>query len=67
MRILVDYKRCEGYGMCEKAAPDLFELGESGDLIAHFDGRDIPAELESQGEDAVRLCPVAALAIEKDV
>jgi ferredoxin len=63
MKILVDYKRCEGYGMCEKAAPELFELNESGDLIARFDGREIPPEFEAQGEDAVRLCPVAALTI----
>jgi ferredoxin len=51
--------------MCEKAAPELFELDESGALIAHFDGREIPAELEAAGRDAVRLCPVAALTVEE--
>ncbi len=28
MRIVVDLRRCEGHGMCEKAAPELFELDE---------------------------------------
>ena len=64
MKIRVDYKRCEGHGMCEKAAPELFELNEAAELIAHYDGRDIPEHLHAAAEDAVRLCPVAALAIE---
>jgi ferredoxin len=65
VRINIDYKRCEGYGMCEKAAPELFELDESGALIAHFEGREIPVDLEAAGRDAVRLCPVAALTVEE--
>lgn len=65
MRVLVDFKRCEGHGMCEKAAPELFELDEAAELIAHYDGRDIPAHLQEAAEDAVRLCPVAALTIER--
>ena len=64
MKIVVDYKRCEGHGMCEKAAPELFELDEAGELIAHYDGREIPEHLRADAEEAVRLCPVAALAIE---
>jgi ferredoxin len=64
MKVLVDYKRCEGHGMCEQAAPELFALDEAGELIARYDGREIPEHLQAAAEDAVRLCPVAALAIE---
>lgn len=65
MRVLVDRVRCEGHGMCEAAAPELFALDEAGELIAHYEGRDIPEHLRESAEDAVRLCPVAALAIEE--
>jgi ferredoxin len=66
MKVALDRKRCEGHGMCETAAPELFTLDEAGELIAHFDGRAIPAELEESARDAVRVCPVAALTIEED-
>jgi ferredoxin len=66
MKVALDRKRCEGHGMCETAAPELFTLDEAGELIAHFDGRTIPAELEESARDAVRVCPVAALTIEEE-
>jgi len=66
MRIGVDRKRCEGYGMCEKAAPELFELDQAGELIVKYEGREIPAEYEEAGREAVRVCPVAALFVEKE-
>jgi ferredoxin len=65
MKVLLDRVRCEGHGMCESAAPELFTLDEAGELIAHFDGREIPANLEESARDAVRVCPVAALTIEE--
>lgn len=64
MKVLVDFQRCEGHGLCEKVAPDLFELDESANLIAKYDGRDIPPELQAAAEEAVRLCPVAALKLD---
>ena len=65
MKIVLDRKRCEGHGMCESAAPELFTLDEAGELVAHFDGREIPADLLEAARDAVRVCPVAALTIEE--
>jgi ferredoxin len=64
MKVALDRKRCEGHGMCESAAPELFTLDDAGELIAHYDGREIPVEFEESARDAVRVCPVAALAIE---
>ena len=66
MKVRVDYQRCEGHGMCERAAPALFRLDEAGMLIAAYEGRTIPPELEEAADEAVRLCPVAALALEED-
>jgi ferredoxin len=64
MRVSVDRKRCEGYGLCERSAPEVFALDEKGELIAKYEGRDLPAELQPSAEEAVRVCPVAALTIE---
>ncbi len=63
MKVLVDRVRCEGHGVCESAAPELFALDEDGELIAHYEGRDIPEHLRESADDAVRVCPVAALTI----
>jgi ferredoxin len=61
MRISVDVKRCEGHGMCEQLAPEIFELDEDGNLINHYEGRDLDGELAAAAERAVESCPVAAL------
>ena len=66
MKVGLDRKRCEGHGLCERVAPDLFTLDEAGELIAHYEDREIPAHLQESARDAVRVCPVAALTIEED-
>ena len=52
--------------MCVRVAPDLFALDDAGELIAHDEGREIPAHLQESAHDAVRVCPVAALTMEED-
>lgn len=64
MRISVDRQRCEGHGLCEDAAPDLFHVDDDGDLVAYFDGVDIPADRSDHAHTAVRVCPIAALSLE---
>jgi ferredoxin len=44
-------------------APEVFELDENGELIARFEGEELPEHLHDAVRDAVRVCPVAALAI----
>ncbi|PVY97505.1 ferredoxin [Actinomycetospora cinnamomea] len=61
MRIEADYDRCEGHGQCEERAPAIFELDDDGYLTHHYEGQDLPAELEGAGRGAVAVCPVAAL------
>ncbi|PXX57471.1 ferredoxin [Nocardia tenerifensis] len=58
MKIIVDRARCEGHGMCEALAPNLFRVGDDGVVE--------PADLVGEGDrDLVRLavdsCPVEAL------
>lgn len=64
MKISVNRDRCEGHGMCEEVAPELFQLDDQGDLILLFDGQDIPKEQRGRAASSVRICPVAALEME---
>ncbi|GAQ65282.1 ferredoxin [Streptomyces scabiei] len=60
-RIVVDFDRCEGHGLCEQTAPEVFRLDDEGELqltheeVAPVDERAVAA--------AVRVCPVAALKV----
>lgn len=65
MRISIDVKRCEGHGMCEQFAPEIFELDGDGNLINHFEGRDLDATLAEAADRAAGSCPVAALITEE--
>ena len=58
-RIELDRPRCEGHGLCEEAAPQLMHLDDDGELIIDQPEVD-DADLQS-AQDAVRVCPVAAL------
>ncbi|GLZ00731.1 hypothetical protein Acsp02_79830 [Actinoplanes sp. NBRC 103695] len=60
MDVTVDRKRCEGYGFCEEAAPELFTLDDAGELVVRFTGP-VPPDQEREAVDAVRVCPVGAL------
>jgi ferredoxin len=59
--IEVDQARCDGFGFCEQAAPELFALDDDGFVTVRL--VDIPAELAAKAEAATRACPVAALRI----
>lgn len=61
MKIAADYDRCEGHGLCVEQAPDLFDLDDDGELIHHYEGRDVPIASEAVGRSAIDSCPVAAL------
>ncbi|PXW99863.1 ferredoxin [Mycolicibacterium moriokaense] len=61
MQVAVDWKRCEGHGVCAANAPDLFQLDDNGDLTVTYDGRDIPTAFRDSAEAAVAGCPVEAL------
>lgn len=65
MQISVNPDRCEGHGLCEEQAPEVFELDDDGYLINHYDGVDLPSELEKKAERAAGVCPVAALTVER--
>lgn len=59
MRIEVDLEACEGHGLCEQAAPDIYRVTEDGLVEIHqpdgSEAQDAAADL------GARVCPVAAL------
>jgi len=61
VRIEVDRSKCSGMGLCELAAPMVFEVGEDGQthvLVDDVSERDIAAV-----EEAVANCPASALSL----
>jgi ferredoxin len=59
IRVTVNIARCEGHGMCQAAAPDVFALDDDGVATVLLDP--VPKDLTRQAEAGVRACPVAAL------
>lgn len=61
MRIVHDESRCASLGMCEAVAPELFEVGEDGEL--RLLDPTPPERLRALAEQAVAECPTGALSI----
>jgi ferredoxin len=61
VRIDVDQDRCEGHGLCEDKAPEVFTVDDEGRVVYHFEGTEVPDELVEEARAAVAVCPVAAL------
>ncbi len=64
MRIVVNYDKCTGLGMCEAEAPDLFEVQDDGSLLVL---EEKPGDYKREElEAAVTACPTEALSIVED-
>ena len=63
MKVVVDFAKCTGLGICESVSPEYFEVNDDGKLeLLKADISD--DELQSV-EEAVSGCPTEALRIEK--
>lgn len=62
MRIAIDREKCQGNGLCEQIAADIYQLNDDGELLL-LHGDTIPAGLEGQAEAGASACPVAALSV----
>jgi ferredoxin len=60
-RVVVDRDLCQGHGVCESEAPEVFSVSKKGDLSV-LDERP-PDALRPKVELAVRYCPTHALSI----
>jgi ferredoxin len=64
MKIVVDYDRCEGHGLCEEKAPGIYSLDDNGDLQYAFGDQDVPTDQEAAARAGASVCPVAALRVQ---
>jgi ferredoxin len=62
MRVVVDYDLCESNALCMGVAPEVFEVREDDNL--YILDENPPEEMRDKVEQAVRLCPKAAISIE---
>ena len=63
MKVRVDTAKCSGIGLCEVAAPTVFEVGDDGQ--AHAINADPAEDDRAAVEQAVNECPTSALSIEE--
>jgi ferredoxin len=63
LKILVDYDLCEANAVCMQVAPEIFEVDDDDNLNLHME--EVPENLRSKAEEAVRLCPRQALKLEQ--
>lgn len=63
-RVIVDRDLCQGHGVCENEAPNVFHLEDKATTITVLD--ETPPESERANvEMAVKYCPTHALSIEE--
>ncbi len=60
MKVDVDMNLCQSHGECAFVAPEVFELGDD-DVLVWKD--EVGEELRAQVEEAVDVCPMAAIKI----
>ena len=63
MKIKVVYEKCEGHGLCEMAAPGVYQLDDEGEPQLLVDGDQVPAEFSGAAAAGAQVCPVAAIRI----
>ncbi|GBG38337.1 ferredoxin [Mycobacterium montefiorense] len=64
MKLVLDQDTCQGYGLCQAAAPALVDLDDDG--YAHLMSDDnVPSAEHNHAHDAVNACPARALRVHK--
>jgi ferredoxin len=64
MRIIVDRDLCQGHGVCESEAPEVFAVPKSGQVDVRSERP--PETLRAKVQMAVKYCPTHALKIVED-
>lgn len=64
MKISVDRDLCQGHGVCESEAPEVFSVSKDGVLTVLDETP--PESQRAAVELAVKYCPTHALSIEED-
>jgi ferredoxin len=62
VKIVVDFDKCNSNAVCMGIAPEVFEVRE--DNFLYILQEEPPEELRPKMEEAVRMCPTQAIAVE---
>jgi (2Fe-2S) ferredoxin/ferredoxin len=65
MKLRVNPVLCDGYGKCERIAPDLLKVDDEGIAQVLISGDLLPAQIQS-AQAAINLCPVNAISFAVD-
>jgi ferredoxin len=65
MRIDVDLDLCQGHGVCESEAPDVFRVSKETNQVEVLDTNP-PEDLRTNVLEAVKNCPTQALTLVED-
>ena len=63
MNVVVDLGLCQGYGNCVTAAPDFFDLDDSG-LVQVLRATAETAEDQGVVRGAIPVCPMSAISLD---
>lgn len=61
-KLLIDWSRCDGHGLCAELLPDLIHLDQNG--YPELTTIPVPDSLEQEAELSIRMCPALALRME---
>ena len=64
MKIVVDFDRCESNAVCMGIAPDIFEVRD--DNFLYILNENPPESRRAEMQEAVDMCPKAAISISDD-
>ena len=59
MKIRVDAGKCQGHGMCNAVAPEVFPLDDVG--FCHVEDEEVPVSKEAQARRGQQACPERAI------
>lgn len=62
MKVVVDFDECASNAVCMGVAPEIFEVRE--DNFLYILQEEPSEDLREKLQDAVRMCPTAAISIE---
>jgi len=65
MRIKVDFDLCQGHGVCQSEAPEVFRVDEKAGAVVVLDERP-PESLRSKVAHAATYCPTRAITVEDE-
>lgn len=66
IKVEIDLSRCQGYGNCVTAAPDVFDIDDEGQAFLLVE-ESMPDEELARMKAAAAVCPVTAITVNESL